>query len=99
MPSPPTPINDYDEVFTISPLLDPPDVICQITAADLLPALSTSKLSSSSGHEDISVIVLRNEEFEDDILYTINIARPSIQWTGWQSRSFSGTTMLLTQLS
>ena len=71
-PPPPLPINDDDEVITVSPDLDPLKVTGPITTAELRAALSTSKLSSSSGPDSIPVIALRIEEFEDDILNTIN---------------------------
>ena len=67
-PTPPLPINDND-VITVTPDLDPSNVTGPITTAELQAALSTSKLSSSSGPDRIPVIALR---IEDDILYTIN---------------------------
>ena len=66
---PPSPINDNDDVITVTPDLDPSNVTGHITTAELQAALSTSKLSSSSGPDGIPVIALR---IEDDILYTIN---------------------------
>ena len=72
-PPPPSPINDDDhDVITVSPDLDPLKVTGPITTAELRAALSTSKLSSSSGPDGIPVIALRIEEFEDDILNTIS---------------------------
>ena len=68
-PPPPLPINDDDDVITDTPDLDPSKVKGPITTAELQAALSTSKLSFSSGPVGIPVIVLR---IEDDILYTIN---------------------------
>ena len=66
------PINDDDDVITVTPDLDPKKVTGPFTTAELQAALSTSKLSSSSGPGGIPVIALRIEEFEDDILNTIN---------------------------
>ena len=67
------PINDDDDdVITVTPDLDPSIVTVPITTAELQAALSTSKLSSSSGHDGIPVIALRIEEFEDNIRNTIN---------------------------
>ena len=71
-PPPPSPINDDDDVITVSSDLDPSKVTGPITTAELRAALSTSKRSSSSGHDGIPVIALRIEEFEDDILDAIN---------------------------
>ena len=68
-PPPPSPINDNDDVITVTPDLDPSNVTGPITTAQLQAALSTSKLSSSSGPDGIPVTALR---IEDDILYTIN---------------------------
>ena len=72
MPPHPLPINDDDDVITVTPDLDPSKVTGPITTAELLAALSTSKLSSSSGPDSIPVIALRIEEFEDNIPNTIN---------------------------
>ena len=69
-PPPPSLIND--DVITVSPHLDPSKVTGPITTAELRAALSTSKLTSSSGPGVIPVIALRIEEFEEDILNTIN---------------------------
>ena len=71
-PPPPLPINDDDDVITVTLDLDPSKVTCPITTAELQAALSTSKLSSSSGPDGIPVIALMIKEFEDDILNTIN---------------------------
>ena len=71
-PPPPSQINDDDDVITVSPDLDPSKVTGPITTAELRAALSTSKLSSSSGPDGTPVIALRIKEFEDDILNTIN---------------------------
>ena len=71
-PPPPLPINDDYDVITVTHDLDPSKVTGPITTAELQAALSTSKLSSSSGPDGIPVIALRIEEFEDDILNTIN---------------------------
>ena len=71
-PRPPLPINDDDDVITVTPDLDPSRVTGPITTAELQAALSTSKLSSSSGPDGIPVIALRINEFKDDILNTIN---------------------------
>ena len=68
-PPPPLPINDADDVITVSPDFDPSRVIGPTTIAEGRAALSTSKLSSSSGPDGIPVTALR---IEDDILYTIN---------------------------
>ena len=72
MPPPPSPINDDDDVVTVSPNLDPSKATGHITTAEPRAALSTSRVSSSSGPDGIPVIALRIEEFEDDILNTIN---------------------------
>ena len=58
-PHHPSPINDDDDVVTVSPDLDPPEVTGPITTAELRAALSTSKLSSSYGPDGIPVIALR----------------------------------------
>ena len=71
-PPPPLPINDDDDVITVTPDLDPSKVTGPITTAELRAALSTSKLSSSSGPDGFPVIALRIKEFKDDILNTIN---------------------------
>ena len=71
-PPPPSPINDDGDVITVSPDLDPSNVTGPITSAELRAAQSTSKLSYSSGPDGIPVNALQVEEFEDDILYTIN---------------------------
>ena len=71
-PPPPSPINDDDDVATVSPFLDPPEFTSPITTAELRAAKYTSKLSSSSGPDGIPVIALWIEEFEDDIPDTIN---------------------------
>ena len=68
-PPPLSPINDDDDVITVSPDLDSTKVTGPITTAELQAALSTSKLSSSSGPDGIPVTALR---IEDDILNTIN---------------------------
>ena len=60
-PPPPSPINDDDEVITVTLDLDPSKVTVPITTAELRAALSTSKLSSSSGPHGIPVIALRFE--------------------------------------
>ena len=72
MPPPPVPINDDDDVITVTPDLDPSKVTGPITTVVLRAALSASKLSSSSCPDGIPVIALRIEEFEEDILNTIN---------------------------
>ena len=66
------PINDDDDVITVTPDLDPSKVTGPITTAELQAALSTSRLSSSSGPARIPVIALWIKEFRDDILNTIN---------------------------
>ena len=66
------PNNDDDDVITVTPDLDPSKVTGPITTAERRVALSTSILSSSSGPDGIPVIAQRIEEFEDDILNTIN---------------------------
>ena len=71
-PPPPLLINDDDDVITVTPDLDASKVTGPITTAELQAALSTSKLSSSSGPDGIPVIALRIEEFEDDIVDYIN---------------------------
>ena len=71
-PPPPLPINDDDDVITVTPDLDPSKVTGPITTAELQAALSTSKLCSSSGPDGISAIALRIKEFKDVILNTIN---------------------------
>ena len=71
-PPPPLPINDDDDGITVTPDLDPSKVTGPITTAELQAALSTSKLSSSSGPDGIPVIALQIKEFKDDILNTIN---------------------------
>ena len=63
------PINDDDDVKTITPEFDPSKVTGPITTAERQAALSTSKLSSSSGPDGIPVIALR---IEDDIPNTID---------------------------
>ena len=68
---PPPPINDDDDVTTVSPGFDSPEVTGPIMTAELCAALSTYKLSSS-GTDGILVITLLIEEFEDDILDTID---------------------------
>ena len=70
----------HHHVITVTPDFDPPKVTGPITTAELLAALSTSKLSSSSGPDGIPAIALRIEEFEDDILKTG--AGPTFQWAG-----------------
>ena len=62
-PHPPSPINDDDDVVTVSPDLDPPEVTGPIMTAELRAALPTSKLSSSSGPDGIPVIALQIEVF------------------------------------
>ena len=69
---PPSPINDNDDVITVSPVLDSPEVTGTITTAELRAALTTYKLPSSSGPDGIPAIALRIEVFEDHILNTIN---------------------------
>ena len=69
---PPSPINDDDDVITVSPDLDSSKVTGPITTVELRATLSTSKLSSSSGSDGIQTIALWIKEFEDDILNTIN---------------------------
>ena len=71
-PPPPLPINDDDDVILVTPDFDPSKITDPITTAELRAALSISKLSSSSGPDGVPVIALRIEEFEDDILNTIN---------------------------
>ena len=71
-PLPPSPVNDDDDVITVSPDLDPSKVTGPITNAELQAAMSKSRLSSSSGPDGIPVIAMWIEEFEDDILITIN---------------------------
>ena len=71
-PPPPSPINDDDDVITVTPELDPSKVTGPITTAELRVDLSTSRLPSSSGPDCIPVIALRIEELEEDILNTIN---------------------------
>ena len=67
-PPPPSQINDDDDdVITVSPDLDPPEVI---TTAELRATMSTSKLLMAL--TVIPVIALRIEVFKDDILNTIN---------------------------
>ena len=62
-PPPLSPINDYDDVITVSPDLDPSDVTGPITTAELRAALTTSKLSSSSsGPDGIPAVAMRIEE-------------------------------------
>ena len=69
-PPPPSPINDDGDINTVSPDLDPSKVTGPITTTELRAALSTSRLSSSSGPDGIPVIALRIEEFGNDILST-----------------------------
>ena len=57
-PPPPSPINGGDDVITVSPDLDRSKVSGPITTAELRAALSTSRLSSSSGPDGIPVITL-----------------------------------------
>ena len=71
-PSPSTINMDDDDITIVTLDLDSPEVTGPITTTELLAALSTSKLSTSSGIDGIPVIALRIEEFEDDIPYFIN---------------------------
>ena len=71
-PPPPLPINDDDNVITVSPDLAPSNITGSITTAELRASLSTTKLFFSSDLDGIPVIAPRIEEFEDDILNTIN---------------------------
>ena len=64
-PPPPSPISD--DIATVSSDLDPPEVTGPITITEFRDALSTSKLSSSSGHDVIPVIAPQIKKFEDDI--------------------------------
>ena len=66
---PPLPISDDDDVITVTPDLDSSNVTGPIITTELRAALSTSKLSSSSGTDGIPVITLR---IKDNILNTIN---------------------------
>ena len=68
----PSLINDNDDVATVSYDLDPSEITGLITTVEGRAALSTSILFSSSGPDGIPVIALRIEEFEDDVLYSIN---------------------------
>ena len=52
--------------------MDPSKFTGHITTAELQDALSTSKLSSSSGPDGNQVIALRIKDFKDDILDYIN---------------------------
>ena len=71
-PPPPFPIYYDDDIITVLPDLDPSKDSGPITTTELQSALSTSKLSSSSDPDGIPVITLRIEQFEDDVLNTIN---------------------------
>ena len=59
-------------VAAVSPDFGPPNVTGPITTAELRAALSTFRLFSSSGPDGIPVTVLLIEQFEDDILDSIN---------------------------
>ena len=52
--------------------MDPPAVTGPNTTAILRAALTTTQMSSSSGPDDIPVIALLIEEFEDDNLDTFS---------------------------
>ena len=69
---PPSPIIYDDDFATYSPDLDHSEVTGPITTAELRAALSTTKQSSSYGHNCNTFIALQIKEFEDGILDTIN---------------------------